>query len=151
MSTSWSSICVCTIFTGLFFSNGRVWRRQRRFAMTMLRTFGPNCSEQSIYEESRHLLEAMEKKTGLVEEKQQQQRTEKLIKLGELSLKTSLPIRWALWPCSPSAQRCSQHHLSDCVWKTIWLQWPRLSEHAAKSDWNGIFRRLCMGSGKKYK
>uniref|UniRef100_A0A3P8VGW1 Cytochrome P450, family 2, subfamily N, polypeptide 13 n=1 Tax=Cynoglossus semilaevis TaxID=244447 RepID=A0A3P8VGW1_CYNSE len=50
--------------SGLFFSNGRVWRRQRRFAMTMLRTFGPNCSEQSIYEESRHLLEAMEKKTG---------------------------------------------------------------------------------------
>uniref|UniRef100_A0A667WJX5 Cytochrome P450, family 2, subfamily N, polypeptide 13 n=1 Tax=Myripristis murdjan TaxID=586833 RepID=A0A667WJX5_9TELE len=40
---------------GLFFSNGQVWRRQRRFAMTALRTFGvvKNSLEQSICEESR--------------------------------------------------------------------------------------------------
>uniref|UniRef100_A0A667WYB5 Cytochrome P450, family 2, subfamily N, polypeptide 13 n=1 Tax=Myripristis murdjan TaxID=586833 RepID=A0A667WYB5_9TELE len=43
--------------------NGQVWRRQRRFAMTALRTFGvvKNSLEQSICEESRHLQEGMEK------------------------------------------------------------------------------------------
>ncbi|XP_070687746.1 cytochrome P450 2J1-like [Pempheris klunzingeri] len=51
---------------GLFFSNGSVWRRQRRFAMAMLRTFGlaKNSMEQSICEESHHLREAMEQKKG---------------------------------------------------------------------------------------
>uniref|UniRef100_A0A3B4WYR2 Cytochrome P450, family 2, subfamily N, polypeptide 13 n=1 Tax=Seriola lalandi dorsalis TaxID=1841481 RepID=A0A3B4WYR2_SERLL len=51
---------------GLFFSNGKVWRRQRRFAMAMLRTFGlaKSSMEQSICEESRHLQEAMEKEKG---------------------------------------------------------------------------------------
>ncbi|XP_041647258.1 cytochrome P450 2J1-like [Cheilinus undulatus] len=51
---------------GLFFSNGHVWRRQRRFAMAMLRTFGhANSSmEQRICEESRHLQEAIEKEKG---------------------------------------------------------------------------------------
>uniref|UniRef100_A0A3P9IAH4 Cytochrome P450, family 2, subfamily N, polypeptide 13 n=1 Tax=Oryzias latipes TaxID=8090 RepID=A0A3P9IAH4_ORYLA len=51
---------------GLFFSNGSVWKRQRRFAMTMLRTFAvaKSSTEQSICEESRHLLEAMEKEGG---------------------------------------------------------------------------------------
>ncbi|XP_071751795.1 cytochrome P450 2J2-like [Centroberyx gerrardi] len=51
---------------GLFFSNGQVWRRQRRFAMTTLRTFGLGKSsmEQSICEESRHLQEGMEKEKG---------------------------------------------------------------------------------------
>ncbi|XP_029002913.1 cytochrome P450 2J6-like isoform X1 [Betta splendens] len=50
---------------GLFFSNGKVWRRQRRFAMATLRTFGlaKSSTEQSICEESRHLQEAMEKET----------------------------------------------------------------------------------------
>uniref|UniRef100_G3PNJ6 Cytochrome P450, family 2, subfamily N, polypeptide 13 n=1 Tax=Gasterosteus aculeatus aculeatus TaxID=481459 RepID=G3PNJ6_GASAC len=52
--------------SGLFFSNGKVWRRQRRFAMSTLRTFGlANSSmEQSICEESRHLQEALEKEKG---------------------------------------------------------------------------------------
>ncbi|XP_049911350.1 cytochrome P450 2J2-like [Epinephelus moara] len=51
---------------GLFFSNGNVWRRQRRFAMAMLRTFGlaKSSMEQSILEESHHLQEAMEKEKG---------------------------------------------------------------------------------------
>ncbi|XP_068449181.1 cytochrome P450 2J6-like [Clinocottus analis] len=47
---------------GLFFSNGKVWRRQRRFAAAALRTFGPagGSMERSICEESHHLQEAME-------------------------------------------------------------------------------------------
>ncbi|XP_030290319.1 cytochrome P450 2J2-like [Sparus aurata] len=51
---------------GLFFSNGNVWRRQRRFAMATLRTFGlaRSSMEQSICEESQHLQEAMEKEKG---------------------------------------------------------------------------------------
>ncbi|XP_062280654.1 cytochrome P450 2J1-like [Scomber scombrus] len=51
---------------GLFFSNGKVWRRQRRFAMATLRTFGlaKSSIEQSICEESRHLQEVMEKERG---------------------------------------------------------------------------------------
>ncbi|KAJ4943715.1 hypothetical protein JOQ06_006213 [Pogonophryne albipinna] len=51
---------------GLFFSNGRVWRRQRRVAMAMLRTFGlaKSSMEQSICEESHHLQEAMQKEKG---------------------------------------------------------------------------------------
>ncbi|KAM4548390.1 cytochrome P450 2J2-like [Odontesthes bonariensis] len=51
---------------GLFFSNGKVWRRQRRFAVATLRTFGlaKSSMEQSICEESRHLQEAMKKEEG---------------------------------------------------------------------------------------
>ncbi|XP_029988172.1 cytochrome P450 2J6-like [Sphaeramia orbicularis] len=51
---------------GLFFSNGKVWRRQRRFAMATLRTFGlaKSSMEESICEESCHLQEAMERKKG---------------------------------------------------------------------------------------
>ncbi|XP_068599297.1 cytochrome P450 2J6-like [Brachionichthys hirsutus] len=51
---------------GLFFSNGHVWRRQRRFAMSTLRTFGlaKSSMEQSICEESDYLQEAMEKRKG---------------------------------------------------------------------------------------
>uniref|UniRef100_H3CZV8 Cytochrome P450, family 2, subfamily N, polypeptide 13 n=1 Tax=Tetraodon nigroviridis TaxID=99883 RepID=H3CZV8_TETNG len=51
---------------GLFFSNGQVWRRQRRFAMATLRSFGlaKGSVEQSICEESRHLQEAMERQRG---------------------------------------------------------------------------------------
>ncbi|XP_053738887.1 cytochrome P450 2J2-like isoform X1 [Synchiropus splendidus] len=51
---------------GLFFSNGKVWRRQRRFAMATLRTFGlaRSSMEQRICEESRHLLEAIERENG---------------------------------------------------------------------------------------
>ncbi|MED6241436.1 hypothetical protein ATANTOWER_014414 [Ataeniobius toweri] len=51
---------------GLFFSNGKVWRRQRCFAMTTLRTFGlaKGSMEENICQESRHLQEAMEKEEG---------------------------------------------------------------------------------------
>ncbi|KAM3619696.1 uncharacterized protein V6R79_012131 [Siganus canaliculatus] len=51
---------------GLFFSNGNVWRRQRRFAMAMLRTFGlaKGSMEQSVCEECYYLQEAMQKETG---------------------------------------------------------------------------------------
>ncbi|KAM9385854.1 cytochrome P450 2J6-like [Pholidichthys leucotaenia] len=51
---------------GLFFSNGKVWRRQRRFAMAMLRTFGVSkkSMEQKISDESLHLQEAMEEEEG---------------------------------------------------------------------------------------
>lgn len=55
-----------SVTAGLFFSNGNVWRRQRRFAMATLRTFGlaKSSIEQSICEESHHLLEAMGKEKG---------------------------------------------------------------------------------------
>ncbi|XP_061593797.1 cytochrome P450 2J2-like isoform X2 [Cololabis saira] len=51
---------------GLFFSNGMVWRRQRRFAMATLRAFGlaKSSMERTICEESRHLQEAMEQEEG---------------------------------------------------------------------------------------
>ncbi|XP_035032938.2 uncharacterized protein LOC118121285 [Hippoglossus stenolepis] len=51
---------------GLFFSNGKVWRRQRHFAMAMLRTFGlaKSSTERSICGESQHLQEEMEKEEG---------------------------------------------------------------------------------------
>lgn len=55
-----------SVSVGLFFSNGHIWRRQRRFAMAALRTFGlaKSSMEQSILEESHHLQEAMEKEKG---------------------------------------------------------------------------------------
>uniref|UniRef100_UPI0037E9C2B2 cytochrome P450 2J2-like n=1 Tax=Semicossyphus pulcher TaxID=241346 RepID=UPI0037E9C2B2 len=51
---------------GLFFSNGSVWRRQRRFAMAMLRTFGlaKSSMELRICEESCHLQKAIEREKG---------------------------------------------------------------------------------------
>uniref|UniRef100_A0A3B4B3G7 Uncharacterized protein n=1 Tax=Periophthalmus magnuspinnatus TaxID=409849 RepID=A0A3B4B3G7_9GOBI len=51
---------------GLFFSNGKVWRRQRRFAMATLRAFGLTTSsmEERICEESRNLHDAMDKNRG---------------------------------------------------------------------------------------
>lgn len=54
------------VSAGLFFSNGHVWRRQRRFAMATLRSFGlaKGSTEQSICEESRHLQEAMARHRG---------------------------------------------------------------------------------------
>lgn len=60
---------------GLFFSNGAVWRRQRRFAMTTLRTFSPTKSsmEQRIWEESQQLQEAMEREKGGLKIKRQNQ------------------------------------------------------------------------------
>ena len=59
------SLCLC-VSAGLFFSNGKVWRTQRRFAMAMLRTFGlaKSSTERSICEESQHLQEEMEKEKG---------------------------------------------------------------------------------------
>ncbi|KAM6963011.1 cytochrome P450 2J2-like [Aplochiton taeniatus] len=51
---------------GLFLSNGKIWTRQRRFALTTLHSFGlgKRSMEQSICEESRFLQEEMENEKG---------------------------------------------------------------------------------------
>ncbi|XP_008275698.1 cytochrome P450 2J6-like isoform X1 [Stegastes partitus] len=51
---------------GIFASNGEKWKKQRRFALSTLRTFGmgKNITEQSICEELRHLQEEIEKEKG---------------------------------------------------------------------------------------
>ncbi|XP_031167431.2 cytochrome P450 2J5-like [Sander lucioperca] len=51
---------------GLFLSNGETWKRQRRFALSTLRSFGlgKGTMEQSICEEIWHLQEEIEKEKG---------------------------------------------------------------------------------------
>uniref|UniRef100_A0A667WGJ4 Cytochrome P450, family 2, subfamily N, polypeptide 13 n=1 Tax=Myripristis murdjan TaxID=586833 RepID=A0A667WGJ4_9TELE len=51
---------------GLFMSSGEIWKKQRRFALSTLRSFGLGKSsmEWSICEECHHLLEEMEKEKG---------------------------------------------------------------------------------------
>ncbi|XP_053285847.1 cytochrome P450 2J4 [Pleuronectes platessa] len=51
---------------GLFMSNGETWKKQRRFALSTLRTFGLGKSlmEQSICEEIRYLQDVMENEKG---------------------------------------------------------------------------------------
>ncbi|XP_015253799.1 PREDICTED: cytochrome P450 2J6-like [Cyprinodon variegatus] len=51
---------------GLFFNNGEIWRKQRRFALSTLRSFGlgTNTLELSICEEIRHLQEEIESEKG---------------------------------------------------------------------------------------
>ncbi|KAM9761539.1 LOW QUALITY PROTEIN: uncharacterized protein ACNS7B_003924 [Menidia menidia] len=51
---------------GLFMSNGETWKKQRRFTLSTLRTFGLGKStmEQYICEEIRHLQEEIQKERG---------------------------------------------------------------------------------------
>ncbi|MEQ2206816.1 hypothetical protein XENOCAPTIV_003229 [Xenoophorus captivus] len=51
---------------GLFVSNGEIWKKQRRFALSTLRTFGlgKNMLELSICEEIGHLQEEIESERG---------------------------------------------------------------------------------------
>ncbi|XP_077390425.1 cytochrome P450 2J6-like isoform X2 [Festucalex cinctus] len=51
---------------GLLCSNGKTWKRQRHFAMGTLRTFGlaNGTIETSIYQESQHLRQAVDKHKG---------------------------------------------------------------------------------------
>lgn len=144
-------LCSVSVSAGLFFSNGDVWKRQRRFAMAKLRTFGRTESsmEQRICEESRYLQEAMEREKGLKQKPIKHRQRLIFPSLRVKKLKTPRLFRWAFWPGSTSKLRCGQHHLPDCVRETLWLQWQKLPEHAGEPDRDGLPGGLCLGSGKK--
>ncbi|XP_026088812.1 cytochrome P450 2J2-like [Carassius auratus] len=59
----------CRVYSGnagLFFSNGEMWKKQRRFALSTLRNFGlgKKTMELTICEESRFLLDEIDKQKG---------------------------------------------------------------------------------------
>lgn len=143
--------CGVLLFSaGLFFSNGAVWRRQRRFAMTVLRTFSLTNSsmEQRLWEESQQLQEAMEKEKGGPKTKEWLN-TQACTHTVYRDL--TFLLRGAFWPSATVEQRRGQHHMPDRFWETLWLQRCHLPEHAWQSGADGLPGGLHMGSGTVFR